>query len=120
MRAGIILASIIVIGFFGEAIGSHYGSLMVYLVIAMGASYALPIIMSIYTRKLFWLIVIPLITTFALAFPSSFVYNAGCKAGYGEATWAMRAIPPVWIIESVAGEKAIDLAGDCKRLETFP
>ena len=97
---GLCIFGIAVVGFVGNAIGQSYVATTIYIIAAMSASYLLPIVVAIYKKKLVWLIIIPVITTFVFAFPSSFVTNTGCKMGNQSAVWAMRAIPLMWLAEA--------------------
>jgi len=96
---GLFIFGVAVIGFVGNFIGQNPVSTMLYIIVGMTASYLLPIAVTIYKRSIKWLIIIPIITSFVFAFPSSFVTVSACKTGNESAAWAMRTIPLIWLAE---------------------
>lgn len=112
---GVLLFALFIIFFLGEAVGENETLLLIYIIGAMAASYLLPVVLSFSFRSIFPLIIVPLITSFVFAFPSSFVLEAGCKAGNQEAVWAMRAVPVVWAAELLFANDHDDISSDCLR-----
>ncbi|WP_330177538.1 hypothetical protein OG875_30935 [Streptomyces sp. NBC_01498] len=98
---GVVVLGIGLLGVVGKFVGENAALITIYVVAAMGASYFLPIVAAIYHREVRWLFLVPLATTFLFAFPSSFVASYGCKDGREIAPWAMRAIPLLWLGETV-------------------
>lgn len=113
---GIFLFALTIMFFVGSAVGENETLLVIYIVGAMAASYLLPIALSIYAKKVVWLIIVPAITSLLFAIPSSFIFNAGCTVGSQKAVWAMRADPAVWIAETLMATESDNLPSDCVRL----
>lgn len=113
---GLFLVGVTAAAITGKSIGAHHRLLDCYIYGAMGLSYVIPgLVLVILVAVCFFepemglmglggfvIGIIPwlFIASVLFAFPSSFIANAGCKAGYSESVWAMRAIPAIWGAET--------------------
>jgi hypothetical protein len=107
---GLLLFGIAIMGFFGKIIGESFLLTTIYILLAMSASYIFPIVIAVYKQQLKWLLIIPMMTSFLFAVPSSFVWLAGCESGNESSTWAMRAIPIMWLGELTIAPPGQELA----------
>jgi ABC-type Fe3+-siderophore transport system permease subunit len=117
---GIFFFAIFILALLGQGIGENSTLLAIYIIGALSASYLLPVVLSLHQQRPSLLIIIPIVTSFLFALPSSFVFNAGCKSGRQAAVWAMRAIPVVWVGETLLATSGDNLSSECKKLEDQP
>lgn len=107
---GIFVIFLVVCASAGEAIGRQPILLAIFIVITMLCSYVAPIVFVIVTKRWFWLVVLPWLASIAFAIPSSIVAYNACKVGDAAAIWVMRAVPAIWIGETVASDKGTSCA----------